>query len=259
MTENTPLLQAAEADTASTILSHPDVQNAMLVAGENAANNPAVQASIQQAATKMLTEKGPEAVKAGFEKAITLAKDPDFQAKVRDNAIMYGTTAATYICTHVQQGPMGVRILCFIAGVFSLINAVLGVLSPMRLVFHPIVYTISAYQVIFSIFTMLFEAPSEWIKKVAFIDALHDKLVAGLPLLATNRGRGLFYIFQASLWLSMCRIRLSLCAIFGVATGLGLLFVGGLLIAVEFLGWSKVTSKFKEVDVEVPEQSAKDP
>jgi hypothetical protein len=262
MAEKTPLVQA---DAASMIFSDPDVQQAMAKAGADAANNPAVQAAIQQAATQALTEKGPDAVKAAAEKAMNLAGDPVFQAQLKDNAMKYGTMAGTmassFVSSHVQQGPLGVRILCFIAGVLSLVNATLEVLSPMRLVFRPFVFMISAYQAIFSVMTMLFEAPPEWLHKVPFIDMLHDQLMAGVPLLATTRGRGLFYIFQSSLWLGMAEFS----AIFDLVTGFSLLFVGIILIGVHFLGWNKIKHKMKGLagdespDEEEPEESAPDP
>lgn len=101
----------------------------------------------------------------------------------------------------IEQGPPAVRVLAFAgSGVSALLSAV-AIFNPMVLLGSPIVWTITAYQGVFSITTLVFEAKPEWIQSCSSsLDHYQDYVMNNAAFLATCLGRGLFYIFQGTLW-----------------------------------------------------------
>mmetsp|Transcript_57527 Transcript_57527/g.95756 ORF Transcript_57527/g.95756 Transcript_57527/m.95756 type:complete len:284 (+) Transcript_57527:70-921(+) len=101
----------------------------------------------------------------------------------------------------IQQGGAAVRALAFLGSGVSIILTAFSILNPMVLFGSPIVWAIAAYQGVFSITTLVFEAKPQWIQNVSSsLDVYQDCVMSNAAFLATCLGRGLFYIFQGTLW-----------------------------------------------------------
>merc|ERR1712037_358945 len=75
----------------------------------------------------------------------------------------------------------------------------------------------------FALSTMLFEARPEWIEKVGGpLNNYQDLLLEYCKFFAFSGGRGMFYLFQGSLWLCGAALDRPL----QLLVGLGLVFVG---------------------------------
>merc|ERR1719401_3202722 len=66
-------------------------------------------------------------------------------------------------------------------------------------------YILYTYIGLFALSTMLFEANHTWIEKLAMLSKYQDLLIKNCSFLTHMAGRGLFYAFQATLWLSTTR------------------------------------------------------
>merc|ERR1712023_433833 len=93
-----------------------------------------------------------------------------------------------------------------------------------------VMYVVSAYQMIFAASTVIFECPPEYIQKVPQIDQYQDMLGAKCAFLTEFVGRGMFYIFQGSLWLCFA----SLTDLLDLVTGLLQVFIGVLHVLMHF-------------------------
>mmetsp|Transcript_120793 Transcript_120793/g.352837 ORF Transcript_120793/g.352837 Transcript_120793/m.352837 type:complete len:272 (-) Transcript_120793:247-1062(-) len=181
------------------LLRDPTIKEAVQSAGLRALTDPAVQNSI----LKAVKEKAPHLANQAGVMVRTWSSDPATQARARHLAGL-AAHAAGHLgenCVHcVEQGPEGVQVLAFAGGVASLVLAVLQVLNPFTVVGAGFTYVVSLYQVVFSLTTMLFEAKMEWISQVELINDYHNMLMLNMRFLALSLGRGLFYVFQGSIW-----------------------------------------------------------
>merc|ERR1719446_1980966 len=66
---------------------------------------------------------------------------------------------------------------------------------------HPMMWIIHAYQLIFALSSMIFEAKQEWVNWLKMLESYKAMLIENAKFLAKALGRGLFYIFQGTLWL----------------------------------------------------------
>merc|ERR1719436_280095 len=123
----------------------------------------------------------------------------------------------------IEQGPAVLRLVAFAAGAASLFCSVFLMINPTNALFHPVMYILYVYIAVFAATTMLFEAKHEWIEKVPVLDKYHSLLLQHCEFLTLMGGRGLFYIFQATLWLTFAN---SFSEIMELASALGLGFVG---------------------------------
>eukprot|EP00929_Paragymnodinium_shiwhaense_P086406 TRINITY_DN46928_c0_g1_i1.p1 TRINITY_DN46928_c0_g1~~TRINITY_DN46928_c0_g1_i1.p1 ORF type:complete len:282 (-),score=48.97 TRINITY_DN46928_c0_g1_i1:291-1073(-) len=219
---------------ATSLLQDRRVQQAMAKADENnALQDPAVQKALAQAAVENGLAMGQNAV----DFAQRLAKDPEAQRQAKALAVqlhqvamaMGGALGGQFLSL-VEQGPTGVRVLAFVGGCASLLLCVTSVLNPLAMVFGPFKYVVSLYQALFASATMLFEARPEWLERAPVLLQARGTLQRQCPFLATAVGRGLFYIFQASLWLAFA----SITQLFAMGTGLFLLLIGCMHIAMHF-------------------------
>merc|ERR1719296_263304 len=64
----------------------------------------------------------------------------------------------------------------------------------------PMHYFLFFYILLFAATTMIFEAKPEWVQKVGFLSGYEDMLIARASFLTFMGGRGVFYIFQGTLW-----------------------------------------------------------
>merc|ERR1719238_87009 len=89
---------------------------------------------------------------------------------------------------------------------------------------------------------MLYEAKPEWIAKIGPLGKYHDMLLVKAKFISEVLGRGLFYIFQGSLWLAFA----NLVKIFDLATGCFMVFVGVLHVAMHYGKLGSVAAKMRE-------------
>jgi len=200
----------------------------MKQAGEKALNDPEVQKAIIDAAKTY----GPEVAAAAVEEVKKWANDPATQAMARHYAGMamgYVFLAGSGVVGCIEQGPAGVRFLAFGAGTASMVISGLDVINLANLV-NPVKYVIALYQALFSLTTMLFEAPPDWVAKVPGVDNYQNMLIGNARLLTLNLGRGLFYIFQGSLWLVLA----TWLHFFHVGAGLALCLFGVIHVLMHF-------------------------
>lgn len=226
--------------TQKKLLEDPQVQAAIKKAGTDALNNPEVQAKIVAVAK----EKFPEVAGAAQAKVMEWAKDPEVQAKAYHYAGIAGAylgSAGVKTVELVEQGPTGVRILAFVAGLACCVNAVMFCASIGNIMAFP-VYVVSGYQIVFSVTTMIFESPPSVIEKIPGITKYQDMLMEKAKFLSEVLGRGLFYLFQGSLWLAFSNIG----KITDIAVGLFMIFVGILHIIMHFGQLGTLAGKMRE-------------
>jgi len=242
------MLTDAQADNMQNVmLKDPAVQAAIQKAGTDALGNADVQAQMM----KVAKDKFPEFGDLARSKSQEWAKDPEVQAKAYHYAGVAGRIAEATVGKAgehtmglVEQGPAGVRVLAFAAGIASCVNAVLFCLGVGHLV-KIVAYVVCVYQFAFSLTTMIFEAPPSVIEKFPGISGYEDMLIEKAAFLSDVLGRGLFYIFQGSLWLCFSNIRDSF-SFMDLIVGLYLVVVGLLHVAMHYGKLGEVASKMRD-------------
>jgi len=221
-------LSGVPDDVKQKVMQDPQVQAAIQEQAKKsgkdavaALQEPAVQRKILDTVQKDFPEYASQA-KA---KILEWANDPAVQASARRYAAMAGeyvAGAGSAVMNQIEQGPTGVRFLCFCGGIASVVNGVLSLLNVFGVVVHPVRYVLAVYQMMFSLTTILFELPSEYVEKVSGITSYQDMLMDKASFLAEALGRGMFYIFQGTLWLSFS----SLTTPVSLSVGLYMVFCG---------------------------------
>merc|ERR1712039_14933 len=69
--------------------------------------------------------------------------------------------------------------------------------------YRPVTYILGFYLGLFALTTLLFEAQPHHIEVFPPASGYQDMLIQYCPFLTLALGRGLFYMFQGSLWLSL--------------------------------------------------------
>merc|ERR1711920_586171 len=88
---------------------------------------------------------------------------------------------------------------------------------------NPVAYMVSFYLFAFALSTMLFEARPQWIEHLGGpLNGYQDLLLEYCKFFALSGGRGMFYVFQGSLWLCGA----SLGTLLQLLVGGALVFVG---------------------------------
>lgn len=196
-----------DAKTQEALLSDPRVTQSIKQAGNSALSDPEVQRQILEACK----EKFPEYAGQAKDQVKAWAKDPAVQAKAKQYAgvvLDYAAKAGDHLLNQIEQGPAGVRVLAFLGSLASAINAVMSLINVFSVFGHMILYMVSVYQFIFSLTTMIFEAKPEWVQKIQQtcpalqVDSYQDLLMENARFLSLSGGRGMFYIFQGTLWLA---------------------------------------------------------
>lgn len=124
----------------------------------------------------------------------------------------------------IEHGPGLLRLLAFAAGAASLGAVIFLLINPNNLMHHPIMYTLYLYITVFALTTMVFEAKPEWIENMgSAINKYHDLLIKHCGFLTVMGGRGVFYFFQGTLWLTFAD---SWQEMIQVAAGVALAVVG---------------------------------
>jgi len=227
--------------TRDAIMQSPEVQAAMKNAVGNQLQDPAVQQAIKDKAAAMCT---PENAALVADKMQEWANDPAVQAKARHYAGLALATAGQFggnVIGCVEQGPAGVRLLAFGGSVASVAVTVFTLINPLNM-FCIITYVICAYMALFALTSALFEASPEWIAKVPGLNKYQDMLIENCKFLTVVAGRGMFYIFQGSLWAGQAEWS----EIHELAVGGFLIFVGVLHVAMHFGKLQVVATKMRE-------------
>lgn len=110
---------------------------------------------------------------------------------------------------YIQRGPEGVGWLCFLGGLVTVVFGVAGLIDIFSLLFGPIVYLVNLYQMVFGLMTCIIEAPIQWVEKNARLTQAQAFVHKHAKFLTTFGGRGLFYLFQGSLAMSLTGVSLS--------------------------------------------------
>eukprot|EP00931_Biecheleriopsis_adriatica_P007399 TRINITY_DN10868_c0_g1_i1.p1 TRINITY_DN10868_c0_g1~~TRINITY_DN10868_c0_g1_i1.p1 ORF type:complete len:346 (+),score=95.03 TRINITY_DN10868_c0_g1_i1:39-1076(+) len=232
------------------ILQDPQVQAAVRKSGEDALRNPEVQAQI----VATMKEKFPEVAAAAKDKVVEWANDPEVQRQAYAFAGMaaeYAYRSVDQVTSLIEQGPAGIRILAFFGGLGSLVKSIMvlmGLLNPVDGALHAAVYVVHAYQMLFAVTTMMFEAPPSWMEATPGFNAYQDMLLEKAKFLSETGGRGLFYGFQGTLWLCFA----SLTNLEELALGLWFMFMAFLHISMHFgVMPQEVAAKMREAGTEV--------
>jgi len=232
----------AEKDLQDQLMKDPAVQAAMQKAGQDALNNPEVQNMMKERAKAMFTADNAKMV---GDKMQTWASDPAVQEKAKQAgaaAMAAAGQAGMQLMKQIEQGPAGIRVLAFAGGCASIVIAVMYLINPLN-AFAVAYYVISGYQLIFAATTILFEAPQNVIEKIGPIDKYQAMLIENCKFISLTGGRGLFYIFQGSLWLALME---GISEIHKLVVGLYMIFIGFLHVAMHYGKLATVVDKMKE-------------
>lgn len=237
-----------DAATQQELLKDPRVQQSIKNAGKNALEDPEVQKQIISACK----EKFPEYAGQVAGQVKEWANDPVVQARAREYtgiAWSYAKTAGDRLMDQIEQGPAGVRVLAFIASLASCCNAILALLNVFSVFGHIILYMVAFYQFTFAFTTMIFEAKPEWVQTVQEkcpclkVNTYQNVLLENAKFLSLTGGRGMFYIFQGTLWLAFG----SFAEILDLLIGLFLVFVGMLHVLMHYgIMPQQVAAKMRE-------------
>lgn len=184
--------------------------------------------AVQQQILKAMQEKHPE--------VIGMAKDRLAKRVENVNVAECASSTVAMVCGApekvvglIEQGETGVRFLAFCISCFSLVWAAFTFLNPFEVV-QPVNWLLAVYQGIFSITTMLFEAKPEWIEAIPGLNMYQNALLENARFLALCRGRGMFYVFQGTLWLAEVTWTAWITAILGLLY----CFIGGIHISMHY-------------------------
>mmetsp|Transcript_10710 Transcript_10710/g.28472 ORF Transcript_10710/g.28472 Transcript_10710/m.28472 type:complete len:194 (+) Transcript_10710:94-675(+) len=132
------------------------------------------------------------------------------------------------VSAYIQRGPQGMSWLCFVGGMTTFAFGLLGFIDIFEAVFEPLYYLVNFYQMLFGLATCILEAPVEWVGASAQISQAQKFLLEYAKFLTTFGGRGLFYLFQGSLSISLTGVSLQFLL------GCYMFFVGALCIAAQY-------------------------
>eukprot|EP00927_Polykrikos_kofoidii_P040007 TRINITY_DN34284_c0_g1_i1.p1 TRINITY_DN34284_c0_g1~~TRINITY_DN34284_c0_g1_i1.p1 ORF type:complete len:164 (-),score=11.01 TRINITY_DN34284_c0_g1_i1:83-574(-) len=100
---------------------------------------------------------------------------------------------------YLERGPDCLCWLCFGSGACVTMVGLVGFLNLLKLHRHPLVYAVHSYQVLFGLLTCILEAPEDPHRPSEQLVAAHRFIYNFAKFLTTFGGRGIFYIFAASL------------------------------------------------------------
>jgi hypothetical protein len=201
--------------------------------------------AVQQKILDVAKEKFPEYAGKVGAKMQEFCADPEVQQYAKQFLGTVGTyayNAGGQLVATIEQGPVGVRLLSACAGIMSCVNAVLTVMSPLSVFTKTVSYVLATYQMIFAVTTVMFEAPPEWVANVKGFHEYQELLMAKASFLKETSGRGIFYIFQGTLWLSFVS---DMTKVFELASGLSMIFVGAMNLLIHFGGFQTFSEKVR--------------
>lgn len=192
------------------IFEHPKVMEAVRKS-EKARTAPLADPVVQQQILSVCYERHPEVAEVAPAAIASWGKDPQAQkaAQLAAGVVpVLATVAGLFVGDHrgvelINQGSPVVRLLAFIGGMSCIFMSAFPIINPWLLLNHPVMWAIHAYQLIFSVTTLIFEAKPEWVKSLPMLDDYKAILLDNAKFLAKTLGRGMFYCFQGTLWLCL--------------------------------------------------------
>merc|ERR1712125_140982 len=130
----------------------------------------------------------------------------------------------------IEQGPEFLRMVSFLTAFGSLVCIVFVMVHPSELM-HFSMYILKSDIAIFALTTMLFESRQEWIQSMGPVSAYQQWLMKHCEFLSLLAGRGAFYVFQGTLWLTFAD---SLGEMLEITIALALIIVGTLHFAAHY-------------------------
>jgi hypothetical protein len=106
---------------------------------------------------------------------------------------------ATELNDYVQKGADALAILSFLANLLVVICAFIGMFQLMDIVFSPIHYIVNIYQVGFAVVGCALESQDKWVEQVQQLAEAQKYIFQYAKFLTKLWGRGILYIFEASL------------------------------------------------------------
>ncbi|OLQ04035.1 hypothetical protein AK812_SmicGene12935 [Symbiodinium microadriaticum] len=126
-----------------------------------------------------------------------------FAKEFSSSALKNGAAVAGVVGEYVQRGPEGVGWLSFMGGAASIVLGCLGFLNIAAIILDPLEYVVNGYQTLFGVVVCLLEAPDEWIGNNDKLSKARGFIKEYARFLYTCGGRGLFYLFQGTLSMSL--------------------------------------------------------
>eukprot|EP00930_Biecheleria_cincta_P076922 TRINITY_DN64155_c0_g1_i1.p1 TRINITY_DN64155_c0_g1~~TRINITY_DN64155_c0_g1_i1.p1 ORF type:complete len:189 (-),score=32.89 TRINITY_DN64155_c0_g1_i1:30-596(-) len=119
------------------------------------------------------------------------------------HALAAGKDFTDTMTEYIQKGPDGVSWLCFLGGMATSVLGLLGLINIFDAVVEPLAYLVNIYQMFFGLTACVLEAPKDWIGKSQKLKRAQEFIHEFGRFLTTMGGRGLFYLFQGSLDISL--------------------------------------------------------
>mmetsp|Transcript_25317 Transcript_25317/g.71422 ORF Transcript_25317/g.71422 Transcript_25317/m.71422 type:complete len:186 (-) Transcript_25317:302-859(-) len=123
------------------------------------------------------------------------------------------------VLDYVQRGPDGIGWFCFVGGLATCVYSTALCINIFAALLEPLTYMVNMYQAMYGAVTCLVESPLEWQAnpKLARAQGFVHEFAR---FLTTHGGRGLFYLFQGSLALSLRGLYASyILAVYMIALG----------------------------------------
>lgn len=138
--------------------------------------------------------------------------DPVGQDANRMQAAQHGGQGVMAFHEYIQQGPIGISMLCFIGGLGTSVLGLMNVCNVFGTVIDPFHYILNAYMLACGMVTAVIEAEPD---KLGMFMTPFDQLAAPVTraqawlhrecrLLTELRGRGFFYLYQGTLMATQC-------------------------------------------------------
>jgi len=167
-----------------------------------------------------MSQRQQDEEKAKQEMALTVAKEAGRYALTKASDV------TSLVHDYIKRGPQGVGWLCFVGGTTSFIFGFLGLFNVFSIILDPLVYLINIYQMGMGLMTCILEAPEEWVQKHERLEHAQKFVHDYMKFLTTFGGRGLFYLFQGSLAMSMTGVGMMALLLGLYMMGMGFLCVG---------------------------------
>jgi len=140
----------------------------------------------------------------------------------------FAAAGAQELGAYIEKGNDGLAILAFLGNLALAVSSVIGCLNVADIILgSPIHYALNAYLLVFSTVGMVLEAQESWIEKSSHLQRAQTLIFEYAKFLTELWGRGLYYIFLASLSMAHTHIMY-------IVLGLYMLVCGGLTVSMHF-------------------------